>query len=609
MPDIIGRPVTRLTRLLASPTFPLVAAVLALLIAAPSLRSGWFLDDVWHRMGHVSTAARGRDDLISMRGPMRAYTFLDGSPDRTHRLMDRGLLPWWANPKVKISFWRPVSALALELDYALFPERPELMHAQSMVWFAALVALVSLLFRSVMGASWLAGLAALLYAIDDGHAIPVAWLANRHAIIAAVFAVASLLAYRRWSQGGLRGLLPLSWVLFALALLSSEAGVVSLAYFAAFALLLREGPLAARLKPLLPYLVITLAWRACYSLLGYGVAGSELYIDPLHSPLSFALAVLVRLPMLLLSSVGWPPAEIYLILSPPAGYAYSAGAWVLLLSGAVLTRRFWQRDRVACFWLAGMVGAAVPLCAAMPGSRNLMLVSLGGMAFLARLLASFLGATDRPRLGRTLGKVAFAGLGALHLLAAPAAFLATPAMLRSLNTAGLTDFGDDAAVKGRDVMLVDAPGSYVVGFLLPDRALHGRALPAHLRVLSPGSAPLEVRRTDACTLVVRPEGGYYPPPGREERGAAPVRLDYFLRRMERLPQDGSEPAALGQEVRLTNVVVTITALTADGRPAAAQFRFARPLEDPAFRWLAWDPRDTAYHAFLLPRVGETVRIG
>ena len=615
MPTNGERPGRRIALLLASPSLPVAVAVLAILVSLPSVRSGWFLDDLWHRMGYAHADALGESasELTSMRGPMRAYTFLDGSPERAHRLMDRGLLPWWANDRAKISFWRPLSALALQLDYALFPQRPELMHAQSIAWFVVLAVLAAIFFRDIMGLGWPAGLAAVLYVIDDAHAISVAWLANRHAIIAAAFAVASLIAYHRWSLSRRRSLAVLSWALFGLALLSSEVGVVALAYVISSAALLSKGDFASRVRAVLPYVIIAVVWRATYSALGYGVAGSELYIDPVHSPLQFSLATLVRLPMLLLGILGWPPAEAYLILSRQAVWVFSAAAWVLIASLATLTRRFWLPDRVARFWLVGMVCAALPLCAAMPGSRNMAIPSIGGMGLLVRLFANALSTVGLPRMRRALVMAMFASLGALHLLLAPIASLSTTAMLRSLNVARMTDFGDDRMLAGRDLILVDAPGSYVVGFLLPGRLFEARSLPGHLRVLSSGLAPLEVRRTGVRTLVVRPDGGYYPPPGPEGQGWAalrePVSLTYFLRRMERLPQDGAELATLGQEVRLTNVTVKITGLTHDGRPAEAEFRFGRPLEDPVFRWVAWSRRESAYRAFRLPRVGETVRIG
>ena len=62
--------------------------------------------------------------------------------------------------------------------------------------------------------------------------------------------------------------------------------------------------------------------------------------------------------------------------------------------------------------------------------------------------------------------------------------------------------------------------------------------------------------------------------------------------------------SLGQRVELTGMTVTVTALTEDGRPAEAAFRFSVPLEDTSLRWLNW--KDDMFQPFAPPAVGETV---
>jgi len=51
---------------------------------------------------------------------------------------------------------------------------PAVMHAHSLMWFGLLVVAVTLLYRRLMGLTLAAGLAALLYAVDDAHGMPVA---------------------------------------------------------------------------------------------------------------------------------------------------------------------------------------------------------------------------------------------------------------------------------------------------------------------------------------------------------------------------------------------------------------------------------------------------
>ncbi len=63
---------------------------------------------------------------------------------------------------------------------------------------------------------------------------------------------------------------------------------------------------------------------------------------------------------------------------------------------------------------------------------------------------------------------------------------------------------------------------------------------------------------------------------------------------------------VGEKISLLGVTVEITALTDDGRPAEAAFRFAMTLESPLFRWMQW--ANGVYAPFVLPAVGETVTL-
>lgn len=63
---------------------------------------------------------------------------------------------------------------------------------------------------------------------------------------------------------------------------------------------------------------------------------------------------------------------------------------------------------------------------------------------------------------------------------------------------------------------------------------------------------------------------------------------------------------LGDQVKVTGMTVTITALTADGRPAEATFAFDVPLESPSMEWLSF--RGSAFEPFAPPVVGREVVI-
>ena len=113
-------------------------------------------------------------------------------------------------------------------------------------------------------------------------------------------------------------------------------------------------------------------------------------------------------------------------------------------------------------------------------------------------------------------------------------------------------------------------------------------MPRHTRVLAPAIPSVTIRRLDERTLAIRPRGGYLRWP-----------LDQVFRSERR-------QFALGEQVRLTGMTVTISSLTADGRPAEATFRFDVPLESPSLLWLCF--RGDGFEPFTPPAVGQEAEI-
>src|SRR5437899_567285 len=82
---------------------------------------------------------------------------------------------------------------------------------------------------------WLVGLATALYAFDDAHGAPVAWIANRNALMSASFGVLALTAHDRWRRQERAGFAWIASGQFLLALLSLEGGIATAGYLAAYA--------------------------------------------------------------------------------------------------------------------------------------------------------------------------------------------------------------------------------------------------------------------------------------------------------------------------------------------------------------------------------------
>ncbi len=613
--------IEKIRAVLARPGFPFLVVLLAALLAWPAVQAGWFGDDILHRAAYSKNPAA--DGLFlqegRLKGPMRMYSFFQGDREILHRAMDLGGIPWWCDlADLRAAFWRPLTALFSMMDYGLWPDSSALMHMHSLAWFAGLVLLAAAVYRNLLGAGWAAGLAVLLFAVNDTQAVPIAFLANRHILVGAVFGVLAL-----WAHDRGRRLKQWHWMILApaaylLSLLSSESGVAVFAYLLAYAVWLERGPARPRCLSLLPYIILTIIWRIIYTSLGYGISGLELYVDPGIDPAGFARAVVERVPLLLLGILAFPSPELYALLTPFAVRLYWVAALVMLTGLAILFYPLWRGCRVARFWLTGTVLAVIPLCAAWPGGRSLALAAFGGMGLLAQTAKNAFSpdstvevpVSRRAWARGILGLILLARLltGAGHLHWAPMAFdrMQKGIDLISMARQSVTEQA------GKTLIFVNPPVPLVVAYLFPIRLLNGDPLPERARVLAPGLDPVELIRTGEKTLVVRPRNGYASPPqwvtdSWTDRRAYvdPVST---LKRIERLLLGRKTAPARGQKLDLTGVTIEITKLTGDQRPAEAEFVFKVPLEDPSLCWLAWNRKTWKYDPFPLPRVGETVRV-
>ncbi len=180
--------------------FPLGVAALAVLLGLPALGTGLILDDFYHR-----EVLRGESAYRDLLGPPEEmFRFFRGDPARTGRIMDIGAFPWWTDPTLKAEFLQAITVLTHRLDYALWPDSPALMHAQSLFWLGTAVAAAAVFYRRMLGATWVAAVAALLFAVDDARGTTVGFIANRNVLIAATFGFMALVFHDRYRRGGSR---------------------------------------------------------------------------------------------------------------------------------------------------------------------------------------------------------------------------------------------------------------------------------------------------------------------------------------------------------------------------------------------------------------------
>lgn len=587
-----------LKRVLASPRAHLFPVVAAVALSLPTLGQGISADDYWHKLAFTN-AAPGFD--VMRNSWWNLFRFFDGDGGRNRWLMEHGLIPWWSDPKVKAIFFRPLSCATHWLDYTLWPDTPVLMHVQSIAWYAALVVVAGWTYRHLFArlgddTRWIANLGALLYALDYSHGLPVAWIANRNALIAGVFAIAALGAHavaarsetpgarRRWT-GAAAGLL-------LLGLCSGESALAITAYLAAYTWWLDDRPLRARAMSFLPYVGVTVAWAIVYRAFGFGVKGSGMYIEPVREPVAYATSVVQSLPLLVAAELGAPAPDLYAFLPLRFKVGMLAFAAIFLVWSSFALVRLWRTTPVARVLIGGSILAVLPGCATFVSARLLMIPSFGLIGILAVAFAGLIDdAAWIPRVGSTRklvrSYVIWSGLG--HLVLSPLAFQICAFQMPVMADL-VTELGrgvTDAEPMPERVVIVNTPDSLFIAFVLVDTAVHGTPAPEKILSLAAGARDLRLTRESASSLIVDQDDGFYR-----------VATEVIMRKETTVMPKGTT-------VVLDDVSVEVLDTTSDGVAKRAVFRFKSSLDDPKHYALrTWNGAGLV--PFTLPAIGETV---
>jgi len=245
---------------------PLVAALVAAVVALPGLRFP-FLSDDWALIETVATGL--------------AYTTPYGD-------------------------FRPLYMATLWLEYTLFGLTPFLFHLTNILLIAATGALVVILVRRYTGDARLAGLAGVLYALHPYHVENTAWISARSDTLYAVFYLGAAVAHDRWLTRA-RGLPIITMLLFQAALLSKETALTLPALLTLVGLLRYPRGLTLRTW-MRSYLILwtQLGLHFCLRFWALGGAGRTLTHDSVwtwaKNGLAYAAAALVPAPLEVLTA-------------------------------------------------------------------------------------------------------------------------------------------------------------------------------------------------------------------------------------------------------------------------------------------------------------------
>jgi hypothetical protein len=559
---------------------PYQLAAAAALLLAPTITSGLYLDDFAQRLAveHPERVPLARLDLFAV---------ISQQPELRSELKELGVYFWWIGPDTKVAYWRPLAALTHVFDYSVWPHWAWLMHLENFAWYAALIVACAGLYRRFVPVAWVAGLAVDMYAFDPSHAGPVAWIANRNALMSTLFGVLALLAHDAWRRGRRRAFAFAAPALLLLALLSAESGIAIAGYLVAYALCIDREERAGRILSLAPGAFVIVVWRAVYVALGHGIASSGAIADPLVDPIGFAQRAAQSIPIQLASALTTLSPDV--LTRHPRALAVGAVVATALL--VLVGRAFWavlRRDDVARFFAVGALLSSLPLGATLPSDRHLFWVGIGAIGLVSKVAE----ALDARRVGIPVprGLQGWIG-GALIVCRAgtPFAFALRgegPSVMQySLERVAAT-LPNDAATPGQTVVVLNAPVDVFASVVPVLCIAKGKPFPKHMYFLYAGRDDLTVSRVDADALDVRPRRGWMP--------------DVTERSYR------SEPFRAGEVVDMARMRAEVRALTPDRRADDVRFTFTENLDDPSLVWMQWGARGLERVA--PPRVGEAMYV-
>jgi len=599
---------------------PIVAACVAAVLMLPALNAGFIQDDMFHRVRLVDPALLPPifhemgwipPDAGTVTAAMRDMHSFSRTKEGVDKLKDVGMCPWWTAKDWQFANWRPLDSFTHWLDYRLFPNSPRLMHLHNILWFAAVVFLLTLLYRRFITPIGIASLAALLYIIDDNNYFPVMWIANRNLILALCFSILTLLLHHHWRENHSLFAGVAAPFTLLLSLLSTEAGIATFAYLFAYALIIDRESRMQRLASLAPSAIVIAVWRMIYNMLGYGAAGSGFVIDPGREPMRYARAVLERAPVLLSSQWGPTPAEMLNLFSAhiQEQYFLVTVAFLALLL-IVLLPLLWH-NRVARYWFVAMCLCVLPICATAPMNRNLLFVAIGAFGLMAQFLGGLFlkeSWTARSRFWRVPAWLLCITLIFIHVGVAGVSRIKAPkTMSFAFDTFYSTiEIGQSADLTHKTVVVVNAPYPFLFLGLPILRAYWDQPIPERIRLLAPGFAPLQITRTGEKTLRIKAQANNLLSPDPSRRDFKP-NIAYFYHEFNSLFRPHDLPFAEGEKFELSDMSVEVIEVDSNGQPTEVQFYFDVSLDDPSLHWLQWNwegPGFGEYSTFQVPAIGE-----
>ncbi len=584
--------------------FVALTVALGLWIRRPVIQLGFHNDD---------TAQIGmlRDRFPAERSAFDLFRFADGARDGK-KLINYGYHPWWTQPDLRIAFFRPLTSGLIALDHRLFGVDARFYHVQSLFWWAALVVAAALLLKRVVSMP-VALLTVALFAFDESHVAPSAWIANRSTLVATTFGVLAVWAHVRYRQTQTTLQQVIEGALWALALLAGEYGVAMLGYLVAYELLGVKGTLRERWNALFPSFAVASVYLILRSGFAFGVRGSGYYLSAFNDPWTFLEAAVGRLPALFGDLVFSLPAAWYVLGTPWHIYReewrdldkwqtvhLSIGLVALLLLvllGLWLAWRSSERNRSLRWLVVGTVFSVVPFAAALPEDRLLVAAAIGATAVFVSLGVEAVAAWRIEPWKRAIpAKTTLVALGAAALvLHGYYTFEFTRRRMKEVvggvdaqRQWALRAEIPDAGIESTRVLIISA-ADFTTGANLPwVRFVHGHPLPKSYWRMSGSTHVHEIQRVGPNVIEL-----------------ATLSSDIDDSMVGSLYRSAELPIRVGDRVDIDGALVEVLATSGDN-PWRTRFTFDRPLDDGTFLFLHSMP--DGLKRIELPRVGKRLRL-
>jgi len=391
-------------------------------------------------------------------------------------------------------------------------------------------------------------------------------------------------------------------------LLAKESGICVFIYMAAYELTLANDKWSKRIIKLIPAILIIVAWRIVYNLLGYGFYGGDIYADPIRDPLSFLHAVFEKTPIIFADLWGLLLADIYLAFSHAIRIKIvwiTTGFSIFVL---IMVLPLLRKNQLARFWFLGMTGSMMVSCAAL-FSRTFLFAGIGAFGLITLFMNDVINKAGwllKSKFWLIPAKTFCIFLLLAHILLNIAARFTSPAMygivINSLNTAMVVDWRPE--FEDKDIILVNCP-MVLAGMMSPYYgSYHKQPFPRSMHMLSIGIEGAEVIRVDEKRLLLKAPSGNLIRFEREDD----LHLAHILNVVNSMVRGKQFPMQPGQLVTTGKFTSEVVAVDDSKMPKEVLFTFNEVLEESElyFLWFNW--HDGQYHKFQIPQIGQSAPI-